>query len=154
MYLRLKMRNKDIVVGALVLVVIVSAILISRNLKIKKNLVLPSSTPSIQNQIESKFGNIIIPPDTEKIDLKDVSGGVGMGIATKEVILADLPEPDSGYFYQAWVEKSGKLVSLGKMRIGKGGYIFEGSVEGEKVVVSREKVFDNKPETKILEGSF
>lgn len=148
------MRSKDIAIGLAVLIVVVTAGLLIRKARIDKLQAIPSPTPSIQDKVSEKFGGLTIPDDADKIELKDVSGGDGYGIATGDTVLADLPDPQSGYFYQVWVEKSGKVSALGKMRVAKGGWVFEGKMDGEKVIVSLEKVFDNKIETKILEGNY
>lgn len=144
------MRTRDIVIGLVILAVVAGAIVWIRRARTTP---APLPTPSIEEKIEKTF-NFEIPEDVDRAELKDVSGGGGAGIATRDTVLADLPDPEGGYFYQAWTEKDGKLISLGKMRLAKGGWIFEGSVAGQKVIVSKEKIFDSKIETKILEGSF
>lgn len=146
------MRTKDIVIGFIVLVLVIAGVLLVKR-RGEKLQVLPTPTPTIEQKISDRFNGLEIP-DTDKIELNDVSGGNGFGIATADTVLADLPDPEGSFFYQVWVERNGALVSLGIMRVAKGGFIFEGKIEGKKVVVSREKVFDNKIETTILEGSF
>ncbi|MFC1625898.1 anti-sigma factor [Patescibacteria group bacterium] len=147
------MNRKDIITG--LIVVIILAVVIFLFKRGKDNLQVPQETnvPSVEENIQSAF-NIEIPEGVEKMELKDISGGDASGIATKDTVLADLPEPGSGYFYQVWVEKDGELTSLGKMWMVKGGYLFNGKIDEQKVVVSKEKVLDATPETKILEGSF
>ncbi len=147
------MRSRDILTGFIVLVVLIGGALLIRNIR-NRSQVVPTPTPSFEQKVKETFGGITIPTDGERAELKDLSGGGLFGIATEDMVLADLPDLDSGYFYQVWVEKEGTLYSLGKMRIAKGGFLFEGNVSGEKVIVSREKVFDNKIETRLLEGSF
>lgn len=148
------MRTRDILVGLIVLAVLVGGILWIRKVRLDRQSKMAVVTPTVEEQISETFNGLEIPADVEKAELKDTSGGDGIGIATRDMILADLPDPESGYFYQVWVERGGNLVSLGKMRVAKGGFLFEGKILDQKVVVSREKAFDNKVETKLLEGSF
>ena len=87
-----------------------------------------------------------------------MSSGNGRGIATNKEILVDIEDPATGYFYEGWLEKSGNLISLGKLQIAKGGWLLEydGSKypEYKKIIISLERVLDNKIEKRILEGSF
>ena len=145
------MTRKQVVIGLIVLVILISGALIIKKSLNKKALVVPVQTPSIQQKIENNFPGFIIPEDVEKTELRDVSGGDGFGIFTDTEVMANLPDLESGYFYQVWSNENGVLVSLGKMRVAKGGYLFEGNLKSKKIVVSREKVFDNKLEVKILE---
>lgn len=153
-------RKRDIVVGFVILLVLAAVFYFfkSRN----KQMTVPeaSSEPTI-TQVEQNFKdkyNLTVPDNIEKTNLKDVSGGNGMGIATRTEILADLPDPESGYFYQAWLENGDKLVSLGKMSMEKGGWIISYTGSNypgyNKVLVSLERVFDYTVEKRILEGSF
>lgn len=113
-----------------------------KNIKSIKNTVSPSATPSISDQINKTF-NFQIPLNVEKAELKDINGGSGIGIATRDTVLADLPEIGANKSYQVFVD--GKF--LGNMRIAKGGWIFDGKINGKKVEI---KIDD----TTILEGSF
>lgn len=146
------MKSRDILVGLLVLVVLITGVLWVRKARTDKALKL-QTTPTTEEKISRSFNNLQIPEDVKKVELNDVSGGDGFGIATSDMVLADLPDPQQGYFYQVWLEKNGKLISLGKMRVAKGGWILEGNISG-RVIVSLEKVFDQKLETRVLEGSF
>ena len=149
--------KRDILAGLLVLIVagIVVYMFVKPNVP-KTNITLPTVRPT--EKIENKF-NLQIPDDVEKINLNDVSGGTGSGIATRNEILVDLADPETGKFYQAWLEdNSGKRISLGKLVIEKGGWLVsynsKASPEYKKVIVSLETKFDNILETKVLEGSF
>lgn len=114
-----------------------------------------------------------IPDDVDKADLKPVVGTEGVGIATRKVengrfdltVLADLPAPEEGYFYQAWFGKGGigqegsVIVSASRLRIAKGGYLSEFTstesyTDYKDVFVTLEKNFDQTPEKQVLEGSF
>lgn len=153
--------------GLVIIVVLVAGVLIIKNIQNKKAASLPTPTPSIESRVTQKFGNITIPSNADKADLNDVSGGQGIGEAAKTyengkytiTVLADVPEPSAGYFYQAWIVKGLTYTSIGKLRVAKGGYLVDFSVnkdyrDSTKVVVTLEKVFDNTPEKTILEGSF
>ncbi len=146
------MKTRDILVGFVVLVMIISGVLwVKKTRNARLNPPLP--TPNIEEKVTKMF-NFDIPEGAPKAELNDVSGGNGSAIATRDAVLADLPEAPIGFFYQVWVEKDSKLVSLGKMRSAKGGFLFDGNINGDRVIVSLEKSFDSKLETKILEGSF
>ena len=152
------MKAKDIVIGVAVVTLLTIAVLVIKNKRDAKLQGSLAQTPTIEEKIENKFGGLTVPADVEKAELKDVSGGNGYGIATRTEILADLPEPVAGKFYQAWLEKdpsageaSGKKVLLGSLRIAKGGYLLEynsAKFPGyNKVIIS----LDNG---NVLEGSF
>lgn len=149
------MARRDVIIGLIVLIILIVGVFWIKKIRDNRNLKLaPTPSPSVEQRISETFGNgIQIPDDVNKIELKDVSGSDAFGVATSDTVLADLPDPENGSFYQVWMEKDGKLTSLGKMRIAKGGWLYEGSVSG-KVIISLEKVYDNKMETRILEGSF
>lgn len=151
-------RRRDIMVGVAILLILAAGFwffkLRKPQLKVTEN---TQSIQEVEKGIEDRF-NINVPDNVEKAQLSDVSGGDGSGIAIRNEILADLPDPVAGYFYQAWLEKDGKLVSLGKMMMEKGGWLTTYSSNSypgyNKVVVSLEKVFDRELEKRILEGSF
>ncbi len=136
------MKARDIVIGFIVLVVLIVAVLWIRGARNKKVVSSPSASPSISDQINKTF-NFQVPAGVEKAELKDVSGGNGSGIATRDTVLADLPEIASGKYYQVFVD--GKL--LGTMRSAKGGFLFDGKISGQKVEIKLGS-------TTILEGSF
>lgn len=146
------MKAKNFFTGFILLVVIVAAVLlIDRKMKVSKP-ATPTATPSVQQKIESKFKGLTVPANVEQIELKDVTGGESMGIATRNEILADLPEPAKGQIYQAYlVNSSGKLVLLGNLRAAKGAWILE--YDSSKYP-GFNKVVVTKGMTYILEGSF
>lgn len=166
------MTRRDIVIGIVILLLVVGVIFLrQRNRAGDESLRVPETLSSVQEQIEEKF-NTKIPDDVDKAELRDVTGGGSSAIATRKFesgkftsnFLADLPDPDSGDFYQAWLIKSeeGKedlVVSLGSLQLSKGGWMlnYSGSKDlsdYSKVLVTSEKTRDNTPETKLLEGSF
>ena len=67
-------------------------------------------------------------------------------------------DPEAGFFYNAWLEKDGNVVSLGKLQAAKGGWLLEYDniqySDYKNIIISLEKVNDNKLEKRILEGSF
>jgi len=120
------MRGRDILTGFIVLVVIVAGALLIRNLRNKNQAATPAPTPSLEQKVKETFNGLEIPADTEKAELKDVTGGNSFGVATRTEILANLPEPPAGQYYQAKLEnEAGNSVTLGSFRIAKGGYILE-----------------------------
>jgi hypothetical protein len=145
------MRGKDILATFIVIVVIVAGILFIKNRAKIAQKINPTATPSIQQQIESKFKGLVIPGDQERIDLKDVSGGSGIGIATRNEILADLPTLPSGQFYQGWLGNGGKTVLLGTLKTAKGGWILN---YNSSLYPGYNKVIVTVGGKHILEGSF
>ena len=161
----MKSSRKDIVIGFILIIALVGGIFFYKNLKTPK--VLPTSTPlTIKSKIEGLF-NYVIPDDLDSIELKDVTGGIYRGIAARKfekriftiTVLADLPDLSSNEFYEGWVFSGDKFISIGKLRIAKGGLLVDFTSNTDyssynKVTVTKEKVNDNKPESLILEGSF
>lgn len=157
------MKARDIVIGLIILAVLAGTIYFIR--RPRQSLEeLPS--PSIEEKIEESF-NLEIPEDVDKAQLKDVTGGTSSGIATRSyeggkfshMVLADLPDPAAGAFYEGWLMMGKDFFSTGKMRIAKGGWIleYESGVDYSdynQAVITRELVDDRTPETHILEGSF
>lgn len=161
------MKTRDVIVGFLVIVIFVTAFILVKNKNNKAKVSAVPTTPSIEQKITSQFGGIKIPDNADKADLLDVTGGKGLGEAARisengkinVTVLADLEAPKDGYFYQAWAVKDNSYISLGKLRIAKGGYLADSSFsknysDYKVIIVSLEKVFDSTPETTVLKGSF
>ncbi len=75
------------------------------------------------------------------------------------MVLADLPDPEKGSYYEGWLVKGDSVISTGRMQIAKGGYLLEFNSNTDysdhsEVVVTKEKTADKNPEEHILEGSF
>lgn len=145
------MKGRDVLTGFIILVILIAGALLVKNIKNKKQ-VTPSPTPSIEQKVKETFNGLEIPSDTEKTELKDVTGGNGFGVATRTEILANLPQPPAGQYYQGKLENdAGNSVVLGSFRVAKGGYILEYNSSKypgyNKVLV----VLGGKA---ILEGSF
>ena len=80
-------------------------------------------------------------------------------------VLADLPDPEEGKFYQGWLVRGEEgsdeysIVSVGKLKLAKGGWSLDFSERNDysdyaKVLVSLEEKDDDVPEKVILEGGF
>ncbi len=160
---------KDIVVGIVVIAVVVTTALIYKNLKSPKT--LPKVIDSTSKQDFMNEFNMEIPDDLDSVELKDVTGGMGRGIATRKfegtfthTVLADLPDLETG-FYEGWLVRGEVgnsnfgFISTGKLKVAKGGFLLEFSSGTDYsdyggVVVTEELIFDKTPEIHILEGSF
>ncbi len=157
--------KRDVITGFIIIVLIILGIFYFTKIKDKKITnpfakATPTSSPvqiSFKKELENNF-KYTIPEDRNSIELKDVNGGNSRGIATEKEILIDVDDPQTGYFYQGWLVKDDKVVSLGKLQTAKGGWLLEydksKNADYPKIVISLEKTLDSKIETKILEGSF
>jgi len=151
-YFAPRMKGRNVLIAFIVIVVVIVGVLLIKNRAKIAQKVSPIATPSVQQQIKNKFNGLTIPQGEPSIDLKDVSGGSGMGIATRSEVLADLPDLAKGQIYQGYLENSsGKTVLLGNLKSEKGGWIlnYDSSMYSgyNKVIV----VVGTKH---ILEGSF
>ena len=166
------MNRRDITIGLVILVVLIGVVYFSRRDQRLQLVPTPTPQPLIEEKIEDAF-NVEIPEDVDKATLKDVSGGDASGIATRKfengrfshTVLADLPDPESGLFYEGWLVRGREgdadfaVLSTGKLKVAKGGWIVEFQSTTDyslynSVVVTLEKTFDKTPEKHILEGSF
>src|SRR5258707_1607625 len=135
----MKSNRRDILIGAAILVIIILAIYLIRRPAIFNTVTVspvPSAISEFEQKLEDQF-NIKVPDNVEKIELKDVTGGISQGIATRiyennvfeHTVIADLTDPDSGYFYQGWLMRGNPgdttfgYVSTGKLESEKGGYM-------------------------------
>lgn len=169
------MNRRDIVIGVVVLLVLAGVIYV-RNRNANNDLKVPETQTqgsTTEQKLEDKF-KVQIPDDAPKAELKATDGGDASGIAThdykdgtyKLTVLADLPEPAKGTFYQGWIVKGeeGKddynLISAGRLTTGKGGYMLEYQskkdyTDHSKIVISEEKSQGTKiGDTTVLEGDF
>src|SRR3989344_1302747 len=100
------MNRRDIVIGAVVLLAI-AGLIYWRQVSKKVSTQTVPETLSVEDKIEDKF-KYQIPDDVEKAELKDITGGDASAISTRKfennkftsTILADLPDPVPGSFYQ------------------------------------------------------
>jgi hypothetical protein len=159
------MNRKDIVIGLAILAIIAGLVFFAKRSK-NSGLAVPSETPTIEQKVQDRF-KYTVPAGVDKIELKDVSGGNSFAVATRKfenqtfdvTVLADLPDPEAGSFYEAWIQKDNINVPLGKLSVAKGGYLvnFTSSKDYSdynKFIVTIEKKDDLTPETYVLEGSF
>jgi len=147
------MKTRDVVIGLVVLVILITAaLLIKRSLNKKAVVSTPTQQVSIQQKIQNTFPGLTIPEDSVKTNLIDVTGGQSFGVATDNEILANLPDISAGKAYKAWLENSdGKTILLGNLRAAKGGYLID---YNSSRYPSYNKVVITLDNTHILEGSF
>ena len=164
------MKNKGFLVALLVfLLLVVGGYYYSRQYRQNAPAPLSESLPVTEEEesvLESQVG-IEIPQNIEKTKLADVSGGEASGIATRKFeegefkhdVIANLPEPEAGQFYQGWLVKEEEAVPTGKMEQKKGGWVLsytsgEDQSDYDRAVITLESKDDDQPEDKILEGKF
>lgn len=169
---RISKNTRDILIGIVILILVLVGIYLIR----KPRTTIPAPTPTPISNFEQKMKeqfNFTIPDDVERVDLVDITGGESSGIATRKVengrfihtVLADLPDPARGYYYEAWLVRGKQgdanyaMISTGAMRLAKGGYLLEfESVtdysDYKGVVITLERANDRRPEKVILQGSF
>ena len=144
------MKSRDVVIGFVFLVILVAGVLWIFRAKNNKTSNLPLPTPNIAQQVKNAFPNIL--GGVERANLKDVTGGNSIGVATRTEVVANLPELSAGKYYQVLlVNSSGKSVNLGNMRISKSGYILEYNSAN---FPGYNKVVITQGSTHVLEGSF
>ena len=147
------MKARDIVIGLVVLVILITAVLvIKRSLNKKITTTSNPQTISIQQKIQNTFPGLTIPNDGPQINLTDVTGGQSFGIVTKNEILANLPDLPAGKTYLVWLGNSdGKTILLGNLKNAKGGYLLDYNAADypgfNKIIISSNG-------KNILEGSF
>lgn len=164
------MKSRDLVIGAVVLLILAGLIYYRQSNQTPIETVpLAQST---EQALEDKL-KIQIPEDVDKAELKAAEGATGTAIATRNFednkftssVIADLPAPAAGQFYQAWLLKGEtgaadhSHISLGTLRTAKGGYLLDYSGARDysdhgKVQVTLETKADNTPEKVVLEGNF
>lgn len=126
------MGRKEIFIGLFVILVIIGIVFGIKKAKEAKVKPLNIPIPTVTQELESKF-KLTIPDDVEKINLQATFGFEGASVATRkfasgvfsQMIIADLPAPESGN-YQAWLIKDDNTkISTGTLRLAKGGYLLE-----------------------------
>jgi len=158
------MSRRDIVIGIIILAVVGFFIYRSQNVPNPQITSLPET--SIEDKVKDKF-NVDLPENAEKAELTSPNKTADFGVAVREEegdvlgysVLADLPDPTGGEFYQAWLVEGENYESLGKLTLAKGGWLLDTSMSTEssadsEVVVTKEKIFDSTPEEEVLRGSF
>jgi hypothetical protein len=164
-------RRRDIVIGVVILILVAVAAYFILKPSDEPEITI-DQTSSVEDELEESF-KFELPEDVEKVELSAVRGDGSRAIATRKfengtyshTVLADLPDPESGTFYEGWLVrgKSGDenfaIISTGQLTIAKGGYLlnFESSTDYSdygSVVITLEKVADSTPEEHVLQGSF
>lgn len=164
-------RRRDIVIGIIILILIAVAVYFILKPSSEPEITIEEE-PSVEEVIEESF-KLEIPEDVEKAELRAVKGEDYTAIATRKyeggkythAVLADLPDPEVGSFYEGWLVRGNPededfdVISTGKLIIAKGGYLldFESSTDYSdygNVVITLEKIADSTPEEHVLEGSF
>jgi rhodanese-related sulfurtransferase len=120
--------------------------------------------------VEGSEDDISQNPATKQGSLVDVTGGAVTGTAyilrengmIMHEVIAVLPDPESGAFYEGWLVSSGPqggVISTGKMvKQSDGSWMLAFAADDEYegydfVVITLEKVEDANPEVHILEGT-
>ena len=126
------MGRREIFAGLFVILVILGVVFGVK--KARESKVEPLNIPSQEETqaLENKF-NLTIPDDVEKINLQAVENFEGVGIATRKfedgtfthIVVADLPEPESGSYEGSLVKDDNNKVQTGALRFAKGGYLLE-----------------------------
>lgn len=167
------MKKRDIVIG-LLLLTLVSGYYIWRSAQTADKMQIDEESANVLSSTEEKIEetfNVEIPDDVEKISLEDQKDQDSTGIATRKYadetfthsVLADLPDPDDGKFYQGWLVKgegeNEETKKTSKLRIAKGGYLLEFESnqdlrEYNKVIISEEAADDNQIEDVVLQSTF
>lgn len=171
---------RNVLVGIVVFIVVVLIILFlvrrsqnSSSVAVPVYSPLPTSLSLYRQQLQNNFG-ITVPSSATTADLKDVTGGNQMGLTTLDksagvndyTVLANLNDPNAGYFYQAWLVRGTTgssdfdVISLGTLSIAKGGWLIDykssKDLSDHKTVwITEERYATNTPAGKhILEGFF
>lgn len=166
------MKTRDIVIGIIVLLLIGGVVLWRQRAARQEQPEPVGETLSREEQLEERF-QLDIPEDVDKAELDDATGGTATGLATRKFedgtfthgVLADLPDPETGKFYQGWLVKGEEgdddfdIVSTGRLSMAKGGWSldFQASTDYSdysRVLITAEEREDSTPEDTLLEGSF
>ena len=146
------MNTKRIITIFVVLIIAVAAFLIlSPRFGKKPPETISTPSPSVEEQLEQKLKGLVIPDDTDKTELKNVSGGEGMGIATSTEVVADLPGLTAGQTYQVLLGNGTKTVLLGTMIQAKGGWMLSYDLSKHS---GFNQIFIVRDSERILEGTF
>lgn len=112
-----------------------------------------------------------IPENAQRLNLRDVTGGSGAGVVTRQTddaseevdqaLLVALPDPEPDTFYEAYaVSAEDETLYLGKLSSVKGGWRLDYQLNPEEaerysiIRITQETSDDQVPETVILEGEF
>lgn len=154
------MKSRDIIIGFVFLVVLIAGVLWIFKFRGIKTLVTPTQTPTISQKVTNTFPSLDVPVGADRANLSDVSGGTGLGVATRQktngnfavTVMANLPNPPANSFYQAYLTNNNGNISLGKMNLTKSGYLV--NFISSQDLTGYNKVVVTHGITHILEGSF
>lgn len=160
------MKRQDIVFGGILVLVIAIAYFYFKNEPAPTVPIEENKSQAIDQKVKDKF-NATLPENIEKTELTSSKNDY-FAAATRAyengdfelTVLADLPDPESGKFYQAWLNTGdGQMLSLGKLTMAKGGWLVNyhsktDQSEYNEVIVTLESTLDNTPEERVLSGSF
>jgi len=161
------MKKQDIVFGSFLLLIVLVTYFYFKNESNLNVPVEPVPTVSLDEKVEGRF-DTKLPENVEKTELKPLTLGSSFAATTREyvngqftlTILADLPDPEPGQFYQAWITVGdSQKLSLGQLREAKGGWLLEYQsnidyTKNNEVEVTLESKLDATPEEVLLRGSF
>lgn len=130
--------------------------------------VTPNDDEVVEQQVDDflRDRNISLPEGGDRANLRDQTDDGLTGVATRTdeneliTVLADLPDPEAGNFYQAFLlSGDNDYLSLGRLRPAKGGYLLETRVDADlsgydTVVISRETGEASEPSRILLRGNF
>ncbi|CAN5655011.1 hypothetical protein BH23PAT1_BH23PAT1_4200 [soil metagenome] len=121
-------------------------------------------------EVEDFISLLLSNPITASTNLSAVDGSGSKGTAyrlyedntLKHVVVADMPDPESGSVYEGWLVQASplKFFSTGVMeKNDQGKWVLEFTSKTEypnhlKVVITEETIVDEIPEKHILEGDF
>ncbi len=164
------MKRETIIGAAVVILILVGAYYFFTRYQGSEVVPSPVEKTPVSEELEEGFETgmgIEVPEGVEKTTLADVTGGAGTGMATRRfednlfehTVMAALPEPGTGKFYEGWLVSDGQFFSTGKLEEMKGGWYLEFSADKDysdynRVVVTLEEKDDSQPEKHLLEGSF
>jgi hypothetical protein len=171
---------------SLFLLILVSFVFVACNRQTQAPAPSPTPTTTSQEEIDSVrseleqltgqrttspvLGTETQTPNREEAVLRPQGGVEATGYARQEydngqyklTVLADLPEPDPGQTYQAWIlEQSSSPLDqarkIGQLTASKSGYLLDYSgnqdfTNNKYFIISRETNNDNQIETQILNG--
>ena len=153
------MKTRDAIIGFIFLVILVAGVLWIFKNRIPKIANSPTATPNIIQKVDNSFPNLIVPAGADRANLSNVSGGEGIGAATRQkvngtfsiTVVANLPTPPNSY-YQAYLTNGTTNITLGVMNLTKSGYLV--NFTSNKDLSGYNKVVVTLGTTHILEGSF
>jgi hypothetical protein len=153
------MKTRDAVIGFIFLVILIAGTLwIYRN-RTEVSSTVQTATPTISERVNNAFPGLTVPEGAGRADLNNVTGGDGVGVATKQktgsgfniTVMANLPDPVTGS-YQAELTDGTAKINLGRLSVTKSGFLV--NYTSSKDLDAFNKVTVTLNGTTVLEGSF